>query len=225
MASTESGHIVMRMSASDVQALLQTNRRPDPVAFEPGQLIFLQGSPSDGVFFLQSGRVKLSVLSQSGREAVIAVIGPGEFFGEGALAGHTVRTGSAAAIVRSLLLQIDTAVMIQVLRTDHGMADRFLAHLLTRNTRLEEDLVDRLFNSSEKRLARALLQLANNGRPDRVERIVPRMSQETLAQIVGTTRPRVNQFLKKFKRLGLIGYDREGPITVERSLMSVLRQD
>jgi CRP-like cAMP-binding protein len=175
--------------------------------------------------YIQSGGVKLSVLSKSGREAVVAMLGPGEFFGEGCLAGQSVRIGSASAITPSVVLGVRKQKMVQLLHSQPAMSDRFIAHMLARNTRIEEDLIDQLFNSSEKRLARALLLLARYGKQDKPARIVPKISQATLAEMVGTTRSRVNFFLNKFKRLGFIDYDGEVPLKVNSSLLSVVLHD
>ena len=189
------------------------------------EVIFTQGDASEHVLYVQSGGVKLSVLSKRGKEAVVAMLGPGDFFGEGCLAGQPVRMGSATAITPSAILRVEKAQMVKLLQRQHEMSDRFIAHMLTRNIRIEEDLIDQLFNSSEKRLARTLLLLARYGKEDKPIRTVPRVSQETLAEIVGTTRSRVNFFLNKFKKLGFIEYDGERPIKVNKSLLSVVLHD
>ena len=189
------------------------------------EVIFTQGDASEHVLYVQSGGVKLSVLSKTGKEAVVAMLGPGDFFGEGCLAGQAVRMGSATAITPSAILRVEKAQMVRLLHRQHQMSDRFIAHMLTRNIRIEEDLIDQLFNSSEKRLARTLLLLARYGKEDKPIRTVPRVSQETLAEIVGTTRSRVNFFLNKFKKLGFIEYDGERPIKVNKSLLSVVLHD
>jgi CRP/FNR family cyclic AMP-dependent transcriptional regulator len=195
------------------------------VEYKRGESIFTQGDVCQDVMYIRSGGVKLSVLSKSGREAVVAMLGPGDFFGEGCLAGQSVRMGSASAITPSVILGVRKEKMAQLLRNQHAMSDRFIAHMLARNTRIEEDLIDQLFNSSEKRLARALLLLAHYGKQDKPTRLVPRISQETLAEMVGTTRSRVNFFLNKFKRLGFIDYDGEVPLKVNNSLLSVVLRD
>lgn len=195
------------------------------VHYESDEVIFAQGDACKHVLYVQSGSVKLSVLSKTGKEAVIAMIGPGDFFGEGCLAGQLVRMGSATAVTAGDILRIETAHMVRVLRRQQEMSDRFIAHLVKRNIRIEEDLVDQLFNSSEKRLARTLLLLARYGQQDDPIRTVPNLSQETLAEIVGTTRSRVNFFLNKFKKLGFIEYDGKRPITVNKSLLSVVLHD
>jgi len=195
------------------------------VQYGRDEVIFTQGDACEHVLYVQSGGVKLSVLSKTGKEAVVAMLGPGDFFGEGCLAGQPVRMGSATAITPSAVLRVEKAQMVKLLQRQHEMSDRFIAHMLTRNIRIEEDLIDQLFNSSEKRLARTLLLLARYGKEDKQIRTVPRVSQETLAEIVGTTRSRVNFFLNKFKKLGFIEYDGERPIKVNKSLLSVVLHD
>jgi CRP-like cAMP-binding protein len=177
------------------------------------------------VFYIQAGGVKLSVLSKTGKEAVVAMLGPGDFFGEGCLAGQLIRMGSATAITPSTILLVPRKQMGQLLHKQHEMSDRFISHMLARNIRIEQDLVDQLFNSSEKRLARTLLLLARYGKQNKPIRTVPKISQETLAEIVGTTRSRVNFFLNKFKKLGFIEYDGELPIRINNSLLSVVLHD
>jgi CRP/FNR family transcriptional regulator, cyclic AMP receptor protein len=190
-----------------------------------GDAIFRQGDPCDHVMYIQAGGIKLSVLSKSGREAVVAMLGPGDFFGEGSLGGQPFRMGSATAITPSTILLVDKQEMVTLLHRQHAMSDRFISHLLARNIRIEEDLIDQLFNSSEKRLARTLLLLARYGKQDKPVRVVPRISQETLAKMVGTTRSRVNFFLNKFKKLGFIEYDGEHPLKVNSSLLTVVLHD
>jgi CRP/FNR family transcriptional regulator, cyclic AMP receptor protein len=190
------------------------------VVYRRAEVIFTQGDPSTHVLYLQDGRVKLSVLSKAGREAVVAMLGPGEFFGEGALAGHPVHLGSATATMESRVLVVDKDEMRHLLHTQPAMSDRFIAHLLARNIRFEQDLIDQLFNSSEKRLARTLLLLARYGAHEPAIGTVPRISQETLAEMIGTTRSRVNFFMRKFQRLGLIDYT-DG-LKVNDSLLTVV---
>ena len=185
--------------------------------------IFTQGDPSESVLYIQRGAVKLSVRSKTGREAVVAMLGPGDFFGEGCLAGQSVRMGTATAITASTILLVDKDLMVRLLHRQHALSDRFIAHMLSRNIRIEEDLIDQLFNSSEKRLARALLLLARYGKEDRPVRAVPKISQETLAEMVGTTRSRVNFFMKKFERLGFIDY-KDG-LKVNNALLTVVLHD
>ena len=193
------------------------------VEYGRGEAIFTQGDPCDHVLYIQTGGVKLSVLSKTGREAVVAMLGPGDFFGEGGLAGQAFRMGSASAITPSTIMLIEKDRMVKLLRKQHGMSDRFIAHMLSRNIRIEEDLIDQLFNSSEKRLARTLLLLARYGSQDKPSRVVPRISQETLAEMVGTTRSRVNFFMKKFERLGFITY--KDTLKVNNSLLTVILHD
>jgi CRP/FNR family transcriptional regulator, cyclic AMP receptor protein len=196
------------------------------VAYERGVTIFTQGDPCDDVLYIQTGGVKLSVLSKTGREAVVAMLGPGDFFGEGCLAGQPLRMGSATAVVPSVILLVGKKAMIRLLHKQHAMSDRFIAHMLSRNIRIEEDLVDQLFNSSEKRLARTLLLLARYGKQETTPtRVVPTISQATLAEMIGTTRSRVNFFLNKFKRLGFIEYTAEQPLKINNSLLSVVLHD
>ena len=163
-----------------------------------------QGDACEHVMYIQTGGVKLSVLSKTGKEAVVAMLGPGDFFGEGCLAGQPVRMGSATAITPSAILLVGKGTMVRLLHKQHAMSDRFISHMLARNIRIEEDLIDQLFNSSEKRLARTLLLLARYGKQDKPVRVVPKISQDTLAEMIGTTRSRVNFFLNKFKKLGFI---------------------
>jgi CRP/FNR family cyclic AMP-dependent transcriptional regulator len=190
-----------------------------------GETIFTQGDACEHVMYIQTGGVKLSVLSKTGREAVVAMLGPGDFFGEGGLAGQPLRMGSATAITPSTVLLIGKEEMVEVLHRQHAMSDRFISHMLARNIRIEEDLIDQLFNSSEKRLARTLLLLARYGKQDKPVRVVPRISQETLAEMIGTTRSRVNFFLNKFKKLGFIEYNGELPLKINSSLLSVVLHD
>jgi CRP/FNR family transcriptional regulator, cyclic AMP receptor protein len=190
-----------------------------------GETIFTQGEACKHVMYIQTGGVKLSVLSKSGREAVVAMLGPGEFFGEGCLAGQPLRMGTATAITPSVILLIDKGKMVQLLHKQPAMSDRFISHMLARNIRIEEDLIDQLFNSSEKRLARTLLLLARYGKQHKPIRVVPKISQETLAEMIGTTRSRVNFFLNKFKRLGFIDYNGENPLKINSSLLSVVLHD
>jgi CRP-like cAMP-binding protein len=195
------------------------------VEYKRGERIFTQGDVCEHVMYIQTGGVKLSVLSKTGREAVAAMLGPGDFFGEGCLAGQPVRMGSATAITPSTILRVGKDTMVRVLHKQHEMSDRFISHMLSRNIRIEEDLIDQLFNSSEKRLARTLLLLARYGEPDKPARVVPKISQETLAEMVGTTRSRVNFFLNKFKKLGFIEYNGELPLKINSSLLSVVLHD
>ncbi len=186
--------------------------------------MFSQGQPCDHVMYIQTGGVKLSVLSRGGKEAVVAMLGPGDFFGEGALAGQSIRIGTATATMPTTVLLIEKAAMVRLLREEHAFSDRFITYMLARNIRIEADLVDHLFNSSEKRLARTLLLLARYGNTGSPEHKLPKISQETLAEMVGTTRSRVNFFMNKFRTLGLITYD-GGGIKIDNSLLSVVLHD
>jgi CRP/FNR family cyclic AMP-dependent transcriptional regulator len=193
------------------------------LTFQPKATVYQQGSPADAVLYVQHGDVRLAVLSGSGREAVIGVLGPGDFFGEGALAGQPVRLATASAMNASRVLLVPLPQMRRLLHEEHAFADRFLAHMLARNSRLEADLVDHLFNASEKRLARTLLLLAHYGKADGPRRVLPKVSQEVLAEMVGTTRSRVNTFMNKFRKLGFIEYN--GEIVVHQALLSVVLHD
>ncbi len=190
---------------------------------KPAATLYAQGDPCDTVLYIRQGSVKLSVLSRTGREAVIGVLGPGDFVGEGALAGQPVRLATATAMTESEILVVPKQQMIGLLHRQHALSDRFIAHMLARNTRLEEDLVDQLFNASEKRLARTLLLLAQYGKPQGPRRVLPKVSQEVLAEMVGTTRSRVNFFMNKFRKLGFIEYN--GRIKVRDALLSVVLHD
>ena len=192
-------------------------------AYARNAVVFRQASPADAVFYIRKGRVKLVVASKQGKEAVVAVLGAGEFFGEGCLIGQPLRLASARAMVESEIMRVGKAEMIRVLHDEPAFGELFMAHLLTRNSRIEEDLADQLFNSSEKRLARTLLLLANFGKEGAPQPITAKISQETLAEIVGTTRPRVNAFMNKFRKLGLIDYN--GDIKIHNSLLSVVLRD
>jgi CRP-like cAMP-binding protein len=189
-------------------------------AYRKNQVIFAQGDPADAVFYLERGQVKLAVLSKGGKSAVVAILGPGDFFGEGCLAGQTVRMASASAMADVSLVRIARRAMTRLLHERSPFSERFMAHLLARNVRFEEDLVDQLFNSSEKRLARVLLLLARFGKEGTTEPVIPRISQEVLAEMVGTTRPRINGFMNKFRKLGFIDYN--GGLHIHSSLLNVL---
>lgn len=207
--------------ALDVQAFLQSaGISPRVVRFAAGAVVFAQGAPANSVFYAQAGAVKLSVLSSAGKEAVVAMLSPGDFIGEGCLAGQALRMATATAVMRTTLLRIPRRDMIRMLNEYPEFSNRFIAHMLTRNIRIEEDLVDQLFNSSEKRLARTLLLLARYGTEDTTPRELPKLSQETLAEMVGTTRSRVNFFMNKFRKLGLIEYN--GGLKVNSSLLSIV---
>jgi CRP/FNR family cyclic AMP-dependent transcriptional regulator len=188
--------------------------------FKKKETIFSQGDPCRSVFYIQKGGVRLSVVNESGKEAVVAVLGPGDFVGEGCLAGQPIRIGTATAIAPTTALVIEKSEMVRVLHSEHEFSDRFITFMLARNIRIEEDLVDQLFNSSEKRLARTLLLLARYGKEDELQRVVPKVSQEMLAEMVGTTRSRVNFFMNKFRKLGFIKYN--GGLQIDNSLLSVV---
>ena len=188
-----------------------------------GTTIFSQGDACAHVMFIQRGNVKLSVVSKAGREAVVAMLSAGDFFGEGCLAGQPTRMGTATATTESDILVVDKKKMVGLLHEQHAMSDRFIAHMLSRNIQIEEDLINQLFNSSEKRLARTLLLLARYGKHDQPVRAVPLISQGTLAEMVGTTRSRVNFFMKKFERLGFIDY--KNGLKVNNSLLTVVLHD
>jgi CRP/FNR family cyclic AMP-dependent transcriptional regulator len=187
------------------------------------EIVFSQGSSADSVMYIQAGGVKITALSAGGKEAIVAILGPGAFFGEGCLAGQPVRMGNATSMTPSTVLVIDKNEMAKVLHTQHELSDLFINFVLTRNIRIEEDLVDQLFNSTEKRLARTLLLLARYGKQEQPHRVLPKVSQETLAEMIGTTRTRVNLFMNKFKKLGFIRYN--GGIEINTSLLSVVLHD
>jgi CRP/FNR family cyclic AMP-dependent transcriptional regulator len=211
------------LPAFDLQSFLDSAGVARTIrTFARSTVIFSQGDAASDVFYIQEGSVKLSVLSRTGKEAVVAVLGQGDFFGEGCLAAQPRRIATASAMSASTVLVVEKPQMLEMLHTQPALAERFLAHMLARNIRVEEDLVDQLFNSSEKRLARVLLLLARYGKPDQPLRI-PKMSQETLAEIVGTTRSRVNFFMNKFRDLGFIEYN--GEIKVNSSLLTVVLHD
>jgi CRP/FNR family cyclic AMP-dependent transcriptional regulator len=188
--------------------------------FGKRQAIFSQGDAADSVMYVQKGSVKLTVVNESGKEAVVAIFGSGDFFGEGGMAGQAVRMGTATAAVPTTVLIIEKDEMTRVLHAEHELSDRFITYMLARNIRVEADLVDQLFNSTEKRLARTLLLLARYGKEGQPERVLQKISQETLAEMIGTTRSRVNLFMNKFRKLGFIEYD--GEIKVNKSLLTVV---
>lgn len=187
---------------------------------QKNQVVYRQGDPADSVFYIQTGKAKVTVVSEQGKEAVVAVLGPGDFFGEGCLGGQTLRLATVAALTECAITRIPKAEIVSVIHEQPAFAELFISHLLARNSRVEEDLVDQLFNSSEKRLARTLLLLANFGKEGEPEPILAKISQETLAEIIGTTRSRVSFFMNKFRRMGLITYN--GHIEVHRSLLNLV---
>ncbi len=191
--------------------------------YRKGRVIFAQGDAADSVFYVQRGKVQLAVISPRGKEAVIAILSDDYFFGEGCLAGQPVRMATAKALTDCTIVQVAKSTMVSVLHNDPNFSELFIAHLLTRNIRIEEDLIDHLFNSSEKRLARILLLLANFGKDSRPEEVIPNITQETLAEMIGTTRSRVSFFLNKFRKLGFIEYN--GGLHVHTSLLNVILHD
>jgi CRP-like cAMP-binding protein len=206
----------------NAQGFLQSSGVTRTVAeYRRSQRIYFQGDMASNVMYIQKGGVKLSVVNETGKEAVVALLGPGDFFGEGCLAGVPFRMGIASAITATTVLVIDRKEMIRVLHEEQRLSDRFIAYLLTRNIRIEEDLVDQIFNSIEKRLARALLLLARYGKQDQPQKTLPKVSQEMLAEMVGTTRSRINMFMNKFRRLGFNQYNRGG-IQINNSLLGVV---
>jgi CRP-like cAMP-binding protein len=193
------------------------------VAYRTNKSIFVQGDPADAIFYIKKGNVKLSVVSKQGREAVVAILKDGDFFGEGCLAGQQLRMATATAISECSLMKLDKAAVVRLLHEEPPFAELFLAHLLSRNIKFEEDLVDQLFNSSEKRLARVLLLLANFGKERQPDLVIPKISQETLAGIVGTTRSRVSFFMNRFRKLGFIDYN--GGLKIHSSLLNIVLHD
>ena len=191
--------------------------------YRRNQIVFSQGEPADAVFYIQQGQVKLTVSSGRGKEAVVAIFSTGDFCGEGCLAGQLLRIATAKAIEESKIMRLEKAAMIGLLHNEQEFSERFISHLLARNTRAEADLVDQLFNSSEKRLARILLILSKFGKYDKPERVIPKISQGTLAEMVGTTRARVNFFMNKFRKMGLIDYN--GHLEIHSSLLDVVLHD
>jgi CRP/FNR family cyclic AMP-dependent transcriptional regulator len=189
-------------------------------SYRKGEVIFGQGQPADAVFYIQTGKVKITVVSEQGKEAVVAVLGPDEFCGEGCLTGQPLRLATAAAMTECEIMRLEKGIMIRVLHEEPAFSEFFVSHLLTRTIRVEADLVDQLFNSSEKRLARALLLLANFGREGQPEPTIAKVSQATLAEMIGTTRSRVSFFMNKFRKLGLIDYN--GQLEIHSSLLNVV---
>jgi CRP-like cAMP-binding protein len=214
----------IEIPAFDARAFLESaGVARQVIKFHRGEVIYSQGDPANAVLYIQDGGVKLSVVSSVGKEAVVGMMGPGDFFGEGCLAGQSVRMGTATAMTPTTVLSIGQKQMLGVLHEQHELSDLFIAYILARNIRIEEDLVDQLFNSSEKRLARTLLLLARYGKPDKPHRVLPKVSQEMLAEMGGTTRSRVNFFMNKFRKLGFIKYN--GGIEINDSLLSVVLHD
>jgi CRP/FNR family cyclic AMP-dependent transcriptional regulator len=239
-AFSKKGDAVMARNKSQPEVITANQKTPpiDWTAFLAGlsrgktvleygaeRTIFSQGDPADSVWYLQKGRVKLAVTSQQGKEAIVTILGANEFFGEGCMAGQPLRISTAMAVTDCTLYRIEKSLMVRLLHEQHGIAELFIAHLLTRNTRFEEDLVDQLFSSAEKRLARILLLLAHFGKESRSETVHPGINQEHLAQMVGTTRSRVSHFMNKFRTLGFIDYAGSGALMVNSGLLSVVLSD
>jgi CRP/FNR family cyclic AMP-dependent transcriptional regulator len=219
MPSNKSAHV-------DWEVLLAGLTRGKTVAEYSGdRRIFDQGQPADSLFYVRKGKVKLSVISQQGKEAIVATLSPGDFLGEGCLAGQPLRMATATTVTDSSLIRIERSLMLRLLHEKHAISELFVAHLLSRNIRFEADLVDQLFNSSEKRLARILLLLAHFGKESRAEPVLPGVSQANLAQMVGTTRSRVSHFMNKFRKLGFIDYSDDDGLTVHSGLLSVVLHD
>ena len=215
---------VKKREKFDSQTFLSTIDGGRTIAeFAKKQTIFIQGDSSDAVFYIQTGKVKLTVLSQTGKEATIGILNEGDFFGEGCLGGQSLRMCSATALTDCTVMRIEKKAMMAVIHRERAFSDMFVVHLLVRNIRYEEDLVDHLFNSSEKRLARILLLLAHFGKEGKPEVAIPKISQETLAEMVGTTRGRVNFFMNKFRKLGFVRYN--GELEIHRSLLNVVLHD
>jgi CRP/FNR family transcriptional regulator, cyclic AMP receptor protein len=211
-------------SAFDAQAFLaKMGEGKSILQFKKGQNVFVQGDPADTVFYIQKGRIKLTVLSDHGKEAVVGILAPGQFFGEGCMNGHKLRISTTTAMENCVITAITKTAMIAALHDEPQFSEMFMAYLLTRNSRIEEDLIDQLFNSSERRLARLLLLLANFGKEGSPQPISQSISQETLAEMIGTTRSRVSFFMNKFRKLGLIDYN--GHIEVHNSLLSAVLHD
>jgi CRP-like cAMP-binding protein len=223
-SNNKSKSMARKKGAFDAQAFLDSAGVARKVRqFKRAETIFSQGAAAESVMYIQEGGVKITAVSASGKEAIIAILGSGEFFGEGCLAGQSVRMGNATAVTPSTVLVIDKNEMQHVLHEQHDLSDLFINFVLTRNIRVEEDLVDQLFNSTEKRLARTLLLLARYGKQDQPQRVLPKVSQETLAEMIGTTRTRVNLFMNKFRKMGFIKYN--GVIEINASLLSVVLHD
>jgi CRP-like cAMP-binding protein len=213
-----------KLANFDINAFFASARNARHIAkFRKNQVVFSQGDQADAVYYVQKGKVKITVISDRGKEAVVCMLGPDEFFGEGCIAGQLVRTSTVASLVDSLIVRIAKAEMIGLLRAQPALSEMFVDHILKRSIRIEEDLVDQLFNSSERRLARVLLLLANYGQEGKPVPIIAKISQETLAEMIGTTRSRVSHFMNKFRKLGLISYN--GHIEVHQSLLNLILHD
>jgi CRP/FNR family cyclic AMP-dependent transcriptional regulator len=214
---------VVRLGFDPKNFLAKVGRGKTHTDYPKNQKVFSQGEPADAIYYIQKGKVKLTVVSKQGKEAVIAILGGKDFFGEGCLAGQSLRMSTVMTIADCSIVRIDKADAVRVLHEEPAFSEMFLHYLLSRNIRIEEDLVDHLFNSSEKRLARVLLLLANFGKEGKPETVIPKMSQETLAEIIGTTRSRVSFFMNKFRKMGFIAYN--GHLEVHSSLLNVVLHD
>jgi CRP-like cAMP-binding protein len=213
---------LIKFNTKTFLSTINGGRKIDAIAKK--QTIFAQGESSDAVFYIKEGKVKLTVVSKIGKEATIGILNEGDFFGEGCLTGQPIRLCSATAMTDCSVMKIDKKSMMEVLHREHAFSDLFVAYLLTRNIRYEEDLVDQLFNSSEKRLARILLLLAHFGKDGKPETVIPQMSQETLAEMIGTTRSRVSFFMNRFRKLGFVDYGESG-LQVHSSLLNIVLHD
>ena len=210
--------------AFDLKVFLNKANRGRTVAeYRANERVFVQGETANAIFYIKKGEIKLTVLSKQGKEAVVAILRSGDFFGEGCLAGQPLRMASAIALSECSIMKVEKAVVVRLLHEEPSFSELFMAHLLSRNIKIEEDLVDQLFNSSEKRLARVLLLLANFGKEGRPEPVIPKISQQMLAEIVGTTRARVNFFMNRFRKLGFIDYN--GGLHVHSSLLNIVLHD
>jgi CRP-like cAMP-binding protein len=223
MATTKTRERTKAAEFDPQQFLESTGAAKRIITYKPSAVVYSQGDPAASVLYIRQGSVKLSVVSESGKEAVVAVMAAGDFFGEGCLAGQPLRMATATAVTTTTVVAVDKRKMLQLLHKQAAFSDRFIAHMVARNIRIEEDLVDQLFNSSEKRLARTLLLLARYGKQDKPQRVLPKLSQEVLAEMVGTTRSRVNFFMNRFRKLGFIEYN--GGIKINTSLLSVVLHD
>ena len=220
------GVAVKKLSKFDTKTFLSTiDGGRKLLAFPKKRTVFAQGDSSDAVFYVQKGKVRLTVISKTGNEATIGILNEGEFFGEGCLAGQPLRLCSATAMTDCSIMRIDKKSMMEVLHGEHAFSDMFVAYLLSRNIRYEEDLVDQLFNSSEKRLARMLLLLAHFGKDGKPESVIPKITQQTLAEMIGTTRSRVSYFMNRFRKLGFVDYHAGDVLQVHSSLLNVVLHD
>ena len=212
-----------RQSFNPKAFLVQVGEGRSIAKYDKDQIVFSQGEPADAVFYIETGNAKLTVVSEQGKEAIVAIIGANEFFGEGCLAGQRIRISTVAAMTESVIVRLENAAILRAIHQEPAFSEMFIAHLLSRTIRVEADLVDQLFNSSEKRLARLLLLLANFGKEGKPETTIAKISQETLAAMIGTTRSRVSFFMNKFRRLGFIDYN--GAIKIHSSLLNVVLHD